>query len=184
MKHLAKIALPLSCLGLLLQSCAHEIYYTLTDSDRWTGAYIPRSVKVDTFEDKAPKDENINVAIAGETWRINGREGYAKGEIAGGVSKMVAKHLEHSGVFQDVYGPTESGRSDLILDGEIYDYNAMGRARMGAETAIVLGSALGKRARSCDDHGGHVRDENGRRFHRGTAKRPTARREFRPDGLV
>ena len=143
MKHLSTITLPLVGLGLLLQSCVYDISYRLTETDKWTPTMIPQTVRVETFKDNAPKDEKINIAIGGETWRVNGREGYQDGEIAEGVSKMVAKHLKHSGVFEDVYAPNEPGQPDLILGGEIYDYNAMGRAHMGAETMVVLGSAMG-----------------------------------------
>ena len=142
----ARPLLGLCVLAALLSSCAHRIQYPLTDSDRWSTTRIPHSVKVQQFKDNAPKDDKINVNIGGKTWRVNGRDGYADPDISVGISDMIANHLKHSGLFERVLGPKEPGRAELVLEGEIYDFNAMGEAKMAAETAVVLGSAFGSLA--------------------------------------
>lgn len=127
-----------------LSSCAHQIDYRLGADDKWTKSRISGSLKVEEFTDNAPKDEKINIAVGDEAWRINGREGYPNGEIAPGVSDAIARHIEHSELFDKVYYPNQNGAdADYVLSGNIHDYNAMGRNRRGAETTLLLGASLG-----------------------------------------
>lgn len=127
-------------------SCAHQVSYPLTNSDKWTQSHVPGSVRVDTFQDKAPRDEKILVTVGDELWRVNGREGYPGGQIAPGVSKQVAAHIDHSGLFQKVYYPGQSGKADYVLSGTISDYNATGRVDQKAESTIIIGAAAGSLA--------------------------------------
>lgn len=138
-------ALALAPIVLFLNSCAHQIDYRLGEEDKWTKSRIEGSLAVEKFKDDAPRDEKINIKVGSESWRINGREGYPNGEIAPGVSRMVAKHVEHSELFDRVYYPDDPAgeNADYRLKGRIYDYNAMGRTRRGAETALILGATIG-----------------------------------------
>ena len=124
-----------------LSSCAHQISYPLTDADKWTRSHISGSVRVDAFKDKAPRDEKINVRIGDDIWRTNGREGYPGGEVGTGVGKAVARHVEHSGLFEKVYYPGQGNSADYVLKGEVHDYNATGRVNRKAENTIIIGAA-------------------------------------------
>lgn len=137
------LLLAASSAALSLASCAHQISYPLTESDKWNRSQIPGSLRVDQFEDRAPRDEKIMVRIGEDVWRVNGREGYPGGQIAPGVSKQIARHIDHSGLFEKVYYPGQGGNADYVLSGTIKDYNATGRVNKKAENTVIIGAAAG-----------------------------------------
>ncbi|MFT5465600.1 MAG: hypothetical protein ACI8UO_000695 [Verrucomicrobiales bacterium] len=142
MKTIHQISLLLAGLAALgLSSCSHQISYSLTEEDKWGRSHIPGSLRVETFKDRSPRDEKINVRIGDDVWRVNGREGYPGGQIAPGVSKQVARHIDHSGLFEKVYYPGQGGDADYVLTGTIQDYNATGRVNRKAENTVIIGAA-------------------------------------------
>lgn len=125
--------------GMFLFGCAHTVEYDLTDADRASGQKINQLVEVKKFADAIPKRTSDTVVIGGETWRINPQRGYTGGDIAYSVSSMVARHLDHSGLFR---GTIYKGGFDedsiptgapLILTGTVAEYSVMGRVNRGAE---------------------------------------------------
>lgn len=130
--------------ALLVTGCSHMVTYSLGRGEIYKGPVIAKSVQVKLLRDDAPQDEKINITVGETSWRINGREGYAKEEsMAQGVSRQIATHLDHSGLFREVYSYWERPvYTDLILTGSIYDYAAMGRVRRKAETGIIIASSL------------------------------------------
>ena len=128
--------------ALFLTSCAHVVSYDLGQEDVWNGSHVPGSVKVQEFQDAVPREERINVQIEGELYRVNGREGYSGGRIAPGISRAIAKHLEHSKLFDKVYYPGGNGRdADYTLSGTISEYNSTAKVNRKAENSVVLGAA-------------------------------------------
>lgn len=134
-----------SAVAALFSSCAHQISYPLTASDL-TSKRVNGSLKVEQFQDSVPREDKINVLVDGQYYRVNGREGYPGGQIAPGVSKQIAKHLDHSGLFTDVQGPNGGGGTDYTLSGTVTEFNATGIPNKKAENALVMGAAIGSLA--------------------------------------
>lgn len=126
-----------------LSACGHQISYPIQKSDGWYGAPVGGTLRVEMFEDATPRDQQIDVLVGDEYWRVNGREGYPAGEIASGLTKMLARHLAQSGLFQKVIGPGQGGAADFVLSGTISDFNASGQVREDSERKIALGTAAG-----------------------------------------
>lgn len=123
----------------LASGCSHTVSYKLTEQDRWTGPKIDKVLRVVPLEDRTSAPTNRVVHTDGGKWRTNYRKGYANGELAPGVSAMIAKHLAHSGLFKKVvHGDGQPG--DWELTGSLADYSAMGRIHATAE-GIQAGTA-------------------------------------------
>lgn len=119
--------------------CSHTVGYKLTKEDLWRGPKIDKVLRVVPLEDRTSAPTNRVVQTDGGKWRTNFRKGYANGELAPGVSAMIAKHLAHSGLFKKVvYGDGQAG--DWELTGSLHDYSAMGRIHSTAE-GIQAGTA-------------------------------------------
>ena len=123
--------------ALLVSSCAHQISYPLMQSEKWNRSHISGSLRVEPFRDASPKDQRVDVKIGNQYWRVNGRDGYPGGQISPGVTRMVAKHIRHSGLFDSV---KQSGPADYVLRGTIADYNASGQVNLGAEKKLAFGN--------------------------------------------
>lgn len=150
----------LLCLGLLTVGCSHTVKYKLTDADRWTGAKIDKVIRVQTFVDQTPPPAMMDrpaqpdlhkpatriaartVIEDGRTWRINYRDGYKNHEIATGVTHMLARHLQHAGLFKNVIEGADAP-ADYELTGTITTYRAAGEPSVGAETAVMVGAGAG-----------------------------------------
>ena len=123
----------------LASGCSHTVSYKLTEKDRWTGPKIDKVLRVVPLEDRTSASTNRVIHADGGKWRTNYRKGYPNGELAPGVSAMIAKHLAHSGLFKKVvYGGEQAG--DLELTGSLQEYSAMGRIHATAE-GIQAGTA-------------------------------------------
>ncbi len=129
-----------------LSGCqTHNISYPLMNAQKATDSSqgkSRKSLRVDLFDDTASKEQNIHTKRGSEFWRINGREGYPGGQIAPGVSRMIARHLKHSETFSTVSGPGSSN-ADLILKGTIAEFSASGKINVKAEKALAGGSLAG-----------------------------------------
>jgi hypothetical protein len=124
--------------------CTHTIQYKLTKDDRWTGPQVDKVLAVERFADETVPQTNRVVRIDRFDWRTNFRPMYKDKEIANGVSAMIAKHLERSGLFRKVTYGQDPATADLKLSGTIGQYWALARVNKGAELtqAAVAGFGL------------------------------------------
>ena len=125
---------------LLLSGCAHTVEYDLSDQDRVLDRKMNKVVEVKKFADKIPSRKDGVVKIDGEYWRTNPKRGYTEADVAYSVSSMVARHLDHSGIFRGVIfkggfeeTATPPSEAPLALTGTIAEYSVMGRVNRGAE---------------------------------------------------
>jgi hypothetical protein len=125
---------------LLLTGCAHSVKYKLTAQDRWNGDHIDKVACVQNFSDHAVLLTNNEVKLEDKTWRVNPRSGYKNKDLTDGVTHMIARHLEHSGLFKRVVTGTNAAGADLDLTGEISAYTAMARVNSAAE-GVTMGTA-------------------------------------------
>src|SRR5664279_2791784 len=117
----------------LCSGCAHTVQYKLTEADRWPGAPIDKTVRVQVFGDLTTPPTQKTFQDGDYTYRTNYREGYKNKEVADGVTQMLVKHLRYSGLFRNVVPASDSQPADYELSGTIKEYYGQGRINRGAE---------------------------------------------------
>ncbi len=135
---------------LLFSGCAHTVEYDLTEQDRAFARKINKVVEVKHFTDKTPRRSEAVVKIDGERWRTNPARGYTDANLSYSVSSMVARHLDHSGLFRDVVykggfeeADTLPTGAPLVLTGTITEYSILGRVNRGAELKETVAGFFG-----------------------------------------
>ena len=127
---------------LALTGCSHSLKYKLTEQDRWKGPTINQSVAVGAFVDNSVPETRKKIEDSNDTWRTNYRTRYANTNLGPDVSRMIAAHLAHSGLFKTVTADTNSN-ADFILSGRISEYSSIGRINSAAETGQAVAAGFG-----------------------------------------
>lgn len=131
-------------LGSALSACTHTIEYPLLEADKQVGGSVGGVLKVEKLVDDAPGTETVRVRVGDHDWRTNARSGYRDEDLSAGVSSAVARHFEHSGLFERViYHDEPCDAADYRLSGRIYDYSSMGQVNGKAEKIVHYGTMLG-----------------------------------------
>jgi hypothetical protein len=99
-------------------------------------------VAVGTFTDRTPPETRKKVEEGDQTWRTNYRARYANTNLGEDVSKLIAAHLTHSGLFERVTTESTAG-ADFVLSGTLSEYSAMGKINSAAETGQAVAAGFG-----------------------------------------
>ncbi len=127
-----------------LGACAHTVEYPLSEADRQVGGSVGGVLKIERLVDDAPATETVRVRVGDQEWRSNARSGYRDEDLSAGVSHAVARHFEHSGLFDRVVPHDQTcDDADYRLTGRIYDYSSMGQINGKAEKIVNYGTMLG-----------------------------------------
>lgn len=144
-KKLRKAALTsLLMLGLSQPSCRHAVIYKISQEGRALKQHFPVNLQVAEFEDKAPKYKSVKIVNDGSPWKTNALEVYKKKEYAEGISQMVAKDLESTGMFAKITPPNAPGAgAEFVLRATIWDFSAVGKWQTIPENAVVISCVIG-----------------------------------------
>lgn len=129
-------------MALLVSGCAHNVSYELTEKDRWQGPKIQGTVYVESFIDRSPAITNREITIGDDTWRANYRNGYANTNLTDGVTAMLVKHLQHSGLFKKVASGADTN-ADFILKGTLTKFETYAQVNQKAETIQAVSAGFG-----------------------------------------